>query len=444
MSERRADPDAAVPDRSIRSEGGALRVDVCLTEFPVISETFVLGQITGLIDRGHEVRIVVLRRGETDLVHADVTAYALLERIEFQGDAYALMPRGKLARLRRAVGLLAGADRSRRRVLLRALDVRRHGKDALTLNLFFRAHRAMAREAADVALCHFAQVGEAFARLDEIGATATPVATVYHGQDLARHLPIRADDPPYPALFRSGALHLPVSDHWRRVLLAAGVAEPRVAVHHMGIDIGAWPRREPNGGTGEPVDAPLRVLTICRFVEKKGLRYAIDAFARFARDRTDAEYRIVGDGPLADELAARAARQGPARIRIEGPVDAAGVRRALAGADVFLLPSVTADDGDREGIPVVLMEAMAAGVTVVSSVHSGIPELVEHEVTGLLAAERDVEALADSLRRLQDDPALRARLATAARESVADGFDVDRLNDVLVDRLRTLVAERRG
>ena len=461
MSERlAADVDgelvgAAAPAPS-GPDAAPMRVDVCLTEFPVLSETFVLGQITGLVDRGHDVRIVALRRGDTSLVHPDVTRYALLERLEPWGDSYSLMPRGKPRRLLRALGLLARAEPARRRVLLGCLDPRRHGRDALTLNLFFRAHRAMARpRPADVALCHFAQVGERFARLLECGATDTPVATVYHGHDLACHQPIDPARPPYPALFRAGALHLPVSDHWRRALLDAGVPDARVAVHHMGIrtadassDEGSRSAPDAVGdAAGDAVSAepPFRVLTVCRFVEKKGVRHAIEAFAAFAAEHPGASYRIVGDGPLRDELVALAAARASApgvSIRVDGPVDADGVRRALAEADVFLLPSVTAADGDQEGIPVVLMEAMAAGPVVVSSRHSGIPELVEHDVSGLLAPERDEEALAAALARLRADAALRHRLAAAARRRVAHDFDVDRLNARLVARLAAVRAVR--
>ena len=115
-------------------------------------------------------------------------------------------------------------------------------------------------------------------------------------------------------------------------------------------------------------------------------------------------------------------------------------------SDIFVAPSVVAEDGDMEGVPVSIMEAMACGIPVVSTLHSGIPELVRDRVTGYLVPERDVDSLARVLTRLVEEPRLRRKMGMAGRGVVERGYDQDRLNDRLVELLAEMgsVAVRRS
>jgi len=146
---------------------------------------------------------------------------------------------------------------------------------------------------------------------------------------------------------------------------------------------------------------------------------------------------LVGAGELRAQLAARIARDGLGDVvELRGPLAHEEIPGVLARATAMVLPSVTADDGQMEGIPVALMEAMAAGVPVVASRLSGIPELVRDGEGGLLVPERDPAALADAMERLARDPALRARLAEGARRAVERDFDRARN----VERLEVLLS----
>jgi colanic acid/amylovoran biosynthesis glycosyltransferase len=126
-------------------------------------------------------------------------------------------------------------------------------------------------------------------------------------------------------------------------------------------------------------------------------------------------------------------------VRFVGAVRQDEVAKLLESADVYLAPSLTASDGDIEGIPVSIMEAMAAGLPVVSTQHSAIPELVTDGVSGFLAAERDISGLADYLTMLANDPGLRARMGAAGRDIVVREFEIDALNDELERRYRDLL-----
>jgi colanic acid/amylovoran biosynthesis glycosyltransferase len=129
------------------------------------------------------------------------------------------------------------------------------------------------------------------------------------------------------------------------------------------------------------------------------------------------------------------------RVQFVGSLDSAGVRRRLEAADIFLLPSLTAKNGDMEGIPVALMEATASGACVVSTRHSGIPELVAHGVSGLLAREGDVDDLVAQLTQALAEPALRLALARRARRKVEAEFSQGGLQDQLAAAIESAVAK---
>jgi glycosyltransferase involved in cell wall biosynthesis len=173
----------------------------------------------------------------------------------------------------------------------------------------------------------------------------------------------------------------------------------------------------------------LRVLAVGRRVRKKGFDVVVEACAQLARAGVDFRARIVGEpGDQDDELRRLVERRSlDGVVTFTGPMAQDALRREYADASVFCLPCRVLANGDRDGIPNVLVEAMACGLPVVTTDVSGIPELVEHERNGLLVAPDDPEALAAALLRLRDDPELARRLAVAGRETVRRSFDGDTL-----------------
>ena len=155
----------------------------------------------------------------------------------------------------------------------------------------------------------------------------------------------------------------------------------------------------------------------------------------------DWQYAIGGDGPLSDALQQQVIDAGlQDRVAFLGPLSHEQTLHRIAEADALLVPSVTASDGDQEGIPVTLMEAMALGTPVCTTRHSGIPELVSHRESGLLSDEHDIEGLCANILALFQDPALATQLATAARRKVENDFNEDRQNAQLLARCLALIA----
>jgi colanic acid/amylovoran biosynthesis glycosyltransferase len=376
-----------------------MRIAIVAGAFPVLSETFVLNQITGLLDRGHDVRVFADHAGDSDVVHPDVESYGLLERTHYwsEGRRYR-----KLLDPRRT--LRAAAEGSTREAALEPVGE------------------------FDAILCHFGHVGERVRRLRKLGVIDGPLAVIFHAWDLTV-LFNEKERSFYDSLFEEAEMLLPISEKWRGRLIELGADPRRIEVHHMGIDTRRFECRLRSRGEEEPT----RFVMVARLVEKKGVEYAIRALAAVRRRYgVDARMEILGDGPLRDPLGeiVRGLEVGDA-VQFLGWCDQDVVAERLRAAHVLCAPSVTAENGDMEGIPVGIMEAMASGMPVVSTWHSGIGELVEDGVTGYLVPERDVGALAEAMREVAENPGSWIRLGTRARAKVEREFDIRPLNQRL-------------
>lgn len=204
-------------------------------------------------------------------------------------------------------------------------------------------------------------------------------------------------------------------------------------VIHCGVDVDEFAFRPREG-----VQSPLRLLAVGRAAEKKGFRHLLDALALLDERGLDWRCHLIGDGPLLDELRRQREELGLDALELMGARQQSEVKRLLSEADAFVLPCVVAADGDIDGIPVSLMEAMAVGCPVVSTRVSGIPELVVDGRTGLLADPGDPAGLADAFVRLAGEQGLAARLSRAGRDHVAREFNLGTETRKLRDFFREL------
>ena len=218
----------------------------------------------------------------------------------------------------------------------------------------------------------------------------------------------------------------------RERLLRYGADPARTRVHYIGVPVDdfAFVQRRPIAeklAGGEPV----RFLQVSNFVEKKGHRYTLEAFAEVSRRHPNCRLTLAGDGPLRAAMERHAVDLGVAdRVSFPGKVWKESVIPLMGEADVFLHHSVVDSTGDEEGIPTVIMEAMATGLPVVSTLHAGIPELIENGTTGLLVPERDVPAYTAAIETLLagEGKEMGQLAATAVRER----FNLSRQNEQLV------------
>ncbi|HDR2893341.1 TPA: colanic acid biosynthesis glycosyltransferase WcaL [Enterobacter asburiae] len=364
-----------------------MKVGFFLLKFPLSSETFVLNQITAFIDMGYEVEIIALQKGDTQNTHAAWTQYGLEAKTRWLQDE----PRGRLSKLQyRACQTLRGIHRP---ATWRALNISRYGAESRNLILSAICGQTPRPYRADVFIAHFGPAGVTAAKLRELGVIDGKIATIFHGIDISSHEVLNHYTPEYQQLFRRGDMMLPISELWAGRLKNMGCPGEKITVSRMGVDMDRFTQR-PVKVPGKP----LQIISVARLTEKKGLHVAIEACRQLKEQGVAFHYRILGIGPWERRL-----RTLIEQYELDGYVEMPGfkpsheVKAMLDEADVFLLPSVTGTDGDMEGIPVALMEAMAVGIPVVSTLHSGIPELIEPDHSGWLVPENDAPALAERL-----------------------------------------------
>lgn len=376
-----------------------MRVCFVVGSFPTLSETFVISQMGGLLQQDFQVGVVCNKKDLSAQVNMTLEPMRTLiaQTEEWWGPG---------AGLRERVANLPPSWKDKTSALFDFLSVRQ-------LNSF------------DVIVAHFGQNGARVARLKKRGLIRPPVITIFHGYDVG--VPLKEERlGQYRDLFKVGSLCLPVNDYFRRVLIDAGAPDDRVAVHRMGIDINQIPFQPQSRQ-----NLPLRLITVSRLIEKKGVEFALRALGQVKKcnPELDWQYTIVGDGPLREQLQQIAVESEIMdRVSFRGSLPHAQVKEELRSSHVFVLPSVTASNGDVEGIPVALMEAMAAGLTVVSSYHSGIPELIADRKTGFLTPEKDVGALTDSILWIAAHPDQCQQFAEQARLKIEQEFNAEILN----------------
>ena len=255
-----------------------------------------------------------------------------------------------------------------------------------------------------------------------------PLLVTLHGSDVTTHMKWFTDGRAGrrwqgypPRLARLAAeprvSFVAISENIRRAALDAGLPAARIFVRPIGIDTENFV----HGGLPAGERGP-KILFMGRLVEKKGATYLLDAFEILRRTLPDAELVIAGDGPEAAALKARAVAIG--NVRFAGAFTRAQAQAFLREARVFCLPSVTAESGDAEGLPIVILEAQASGVPVVTSARGGAQEGIIDGETGYAFAERDVPAMVERLHAVLTDDALAQRFSDAAPGFIKARHDV--------------------
>ena len=293
----------------------------------------------------------------------------------------------------------------------------------------------LARIDARVLHLYFGHVAPHFLPLLKVWRHPTVVS--FHGADVA----VDMEKPRYRAAMQE-VFHLVTKVQARSAalaedLLTLGCPPEKVVLHRTGIPGQNWAfceRAAPEGGAWHLVQSG-------RFIEKKGLDLTLRAFAVVVARFPQARLTLIGDGPLRAALEEQVKALGlQERVAFTGFIHPLKMKPIIDTAHVFLQPSRTGKDGNREGVPNAMLEAMSSGMAVVASRHGGIPEAVTDGVNGLLVAEDDAATLTAAVLRVMEEPGLAARLGREAAATVAREFQREAQDAKLAEFYRGLIA----
>ena len=412
-----------------------MKIAFLVGKFPSMSETFILNQITSLIDRGHQVDIYAEDPGSLTKTHQDVYKYQLFENTFYYED----VPRGYVIRLITAIQLLIKYFLLDPFLIVRSLNIFRYGREAKSLRLIYAVIPFLkTRPEYDLVQCHFGTNGIRGINLKDMGAIAGKIVTTFHGSDVSKTFQ-EFNDNYYDDLFIEGDYFLPISQYWQNKLIKLGCPASKTSVHHMGVD----PKQLEFKPRQPSFESKIRLVSIARLVEKKGIEYAIWAVAKLKQRYPQIEYSVVGDGNLREELELLIDRLDVRQeIKILGWKEKSEIIEILSSSDILIAPSVTAQNGDCEGIPVVLMEAMCMGLPVISTLHSGIPELVQEGVTGFLVPEGDTDAICKKIIEAIEQPDLVSSMGEKGHEYINQNYNIHLLNNDLEQIFQKVLSTR--
>lgn len=279
--------------------------------------------------------------------------------------------------------------------------------------------KILRQEHIDLIHAHFGMTG--FYHLDLAVAMKMPLLTTFYGYDLSVKKVIEERKPAYARLFKEGNYFLVEGPFERDQLIALGCPEGKIRIQRIAIDVDKYAFRPPSWDGKRPI----RFLFVGRFVEKKGLEYALRALAKISKEYSF-QFRIIGSGELEKPLRLLAANLDFTRqIVWLGMQPHRRVIEEIQSCDILVQPSVTAADGDSEGgAPTVLLEAQACGVPVISTNSADIPYTTRPNESALLSPERDVDSLAHNICQLIDNSEAWSQMGKKGREHVEKYHDV--------------------
>jgi colanic acid/amylovoran biosynthesis glycosyltransferase len=402
-----------------------MKIAFIVGQFPVLSETFILNQITGLILRGHKVDIYSYPTDDIDKVHPDVEKYDLLKHTHY----YPRVPENYFWRLIKGLELVFRHFSKAPLLFMRSLNIFKYGKRAASMRLLYAIVPLLDTEAYDIIHCQFGMYGIDGMIYRDIGAIKGKLITSFRGYDISWYVK-ESGEQVYNELFAKGDFFLANCEFFRHRAIKLGCDKQKIIVHGSSIDCSKFTFKARNPHP----DGKIRIATTGRLVEKKGIEYSIRAVAKLTSIHPNIEYNIIGDGYLKEHL-----QQLIEELSVTQQVNLLGwknqkeIIEILDKTHLFIAPSVTAEDGNQDAPVNTLKEAMAMGLPVIGTLHGGIPELVKDGISGFLVPERDADAISKMLSYLIKHPEIWQEMGSSGRACVEKHYDINKLNDELVE-----------
>jgi colanic acid/amylovoran biosynthesis glycosyltransferase len=392
-----------------------------------------LNEITGMIRRGVSVSIVSMKKpAGLNLVHDEITKYDLVGRTYYLNVSTGIKKwRNILLRTLNGWYCLlfhATIPLSKKWTVLRFSLKKRSRRISLVHLVDLVNH--ISREKPDVIYFHFATHAGELIILRRI--FPVPFVTFFHGFDFSKSMKEKSDEYNYPELFAKGDIFFANSTFSGEKVRQLGCPAGRLFVPGLPVDDASYPFKARSQRN------ETRLLTVARLVEKKGLEYSIRAVAGCLDEYPDLQYDIIGDGPLKEGLERLIGDLGCEKnIRLLRSLKKDLVIKAMMESDIFLLTSITARDGETEGLGMVLLESQLTGMPVLATRHNGFTDAVLDGTSGFLVPEADVPATVERLKWMLKHPEKWEGMGIAGRKHVMNNFSEKVYLDKIIAHLQS-------
>jgi len=397
--------------------------------FPRLCETYLLDQIVNLIQSGHQVDIIASHRSDHPKLHPDIGRFNLEE-----GTRYMHLPETRGLQILKAIWLVLTNFHKAPRSIAKSLNYK--GYECPNMDIYLRVIYATImlvktnRSDYDIIHCQMGYTGLMAVALRRIGVLNGKILTTFHGSD-AYVYPHKWKHNVFETLWKDGELNSVGTNYMGNTIKALGAKPSTIRLLPLGLDLTKFVFKERVLGK----DKIIRLVSVARLVEKKGLEYAIRAFAQVCKINKDLtlSYKIAGEGPYRPVLENLIQELGMQdNIHLLGWQDQPEVASLLADAHIFLFPSITAKDGNKESQALALQEAQAVGLPVVTTIHNGLPEGMLDNESGFLVPEKDVAGLIEKIDYLVTHPETWATMGTVGRRFIESKYEVSFINKKLL------------
>lgn len=387
-----------------------MRIAMIVNSFPEISEKFLLNQVISLIDAGVELNVVAALKPSSRMRHDIFEKHHVEDSVQYLDIPRSLKKRipGTVVRF---IKLLFASPAT----AFRCFDSKRYGTAAKNGKLIWFA-AGFPKNSYDIVHCHFGPNGLIGAFLKDSGYVRSLIVT-FHGSDINSY-PSRHGEGVYRWMYERSDVVTVNTCFTGGKVTANGCSPEKIRVLPVGLITTEY------AGIRNSTPDPFTLLTVGRLVEKKGHEYMLKALPTIRERFPDVRWYVAGSGHLEGVLQEKAAELGLAEsVVFLGQCDNETVKQLYSRAAVFILPSVTAPDGDMEGQGLVLQEAQYCGIPVVSTLHNGIPDGVKDGVTGYLVPEKDSAALVRAVCDLLGDPEKARNMGVEGTAFVGSFYD---------------------
>lgn len=396
-----------------------LKIAFIVGKFPTLSETFILNQITGLIDLGHNVQIFAKSESDDLKIHKDIKRYKLLEKTTYMID----VPENIIRRILKAVYLIIINFHKNPILILKSINFFKFKKEALSLSLLYLTVPFLS-DKFDIIQCHFGKNGLIGSKLKKVGLRGR-LFTMFHGNDI--RLGLKKGGNIYNELIKYGDTGLAISNYNYENLVKFGFNPKKIVYHPVGIDVNRFSKKK--NYSFNKHKGTIEIITIARLVKEKGIQYGIKSIATILNSNPNLKlkYSIIGDGYLKKELKILVNK-----LNLESVVVFLGemyqdeIIKQLKKSNIFLLPSI------NEALPVVLMEAQAIGIPVIATSVGSVKEIVLDGKSGFLVPKKNVKILSEKLEYLINHSEDWIEMGKSGRVHIERHYDINKLNKRLV------------